>query len=674
MKKFELETVKAQVKDEGKALKDLETAYKQAKKDVQERLRQLNARIDTGDPNIQTVIYQKKYQEILLKQIDDVLNDLQTHTYNSANDFFQNSYRNGYIGSMYELHQQGIPITVPVNPDRMQKAIQTDSKISKDYYLKKGLTVQNIKTLKKQIALEATRGIASGKSWLEVAESLALQKRFQIDLSNAMRIVRTEGNRINQTGRLDAGDEAVKRGCDLLKQWDATLDSVTRPAHREADGQIVEWDEDFTVDGEKLKAPCIGGSASNVINCRCQLLKRPRWALDEEELETLKKRAEYYGLDKTKSFEDFKEKFLQMDEIPKLIESMRNKKIWNGLPEEKREVLLNGIKNGDPEFIKLAERCMDNCNVNWSGLGKEGTSCYYDGTGHIDMFGDKDDDELLFIFWHEYGHFLDDAKISGSGIKLVKKYDGGSEYTFEGTRPVVEELGYDDAMAKDVARILKLTGMDDRYYVHLPKDKWTSPWIYKKDTDEALDFNDFENKTKLETALNHYFNDASGLTDARNYLYNLGYPKNPKYDDYFEFYTTPKRKLVRQKEKFKGAKKAWEEALRKYGDDTEAFEKTHDMESLWKEQNRLIEEANRKINKWGAISDTLDESTYGMFMSNIMLGGHSSDYYRSHRKATEGVANVFSTKMTQDTDLLEGWEKIAPNLYDVISKGWMYGK
>ena len=312
MKSFEKETVKAQLMDEQKALKDLEKAYKQAKKDVLDNLKALNARPDMVD--VQTVIHQKRYQETLLKQIDGVLNDLQSHTYKSANDFFQGSYQNGYIGSMYELMKQGIPITVPVNTKLMMTAIQTDSKLSKQYYFKKGLTVQNIRTLKQKIASEVTRGIASGKSWLEVAELLTVQRAFSISQSDAIRIIRTEGNRINQQGRIDAGDVAIKNGCDLLKQWDATLDSRTREAHREADGQIVEWSEEFTVMGEKLKAPCIGGSASNVINCRCQLLKRPRWALDDEELETLKERAKFYGLDKSESFQSYKDKFLKLPE------------------------------------------------------------------------------------------------------------------------------------------------------------------------------------------------------------------------------------------------------------------------------------------------------------------------------------------------------------------------
>lgn len=56
------------------------------------------------------------------------------------------------------------------------------------------------------------------------------------------------------------------------------------------------------------------GSASEVINCRCAMLTRARWALDEEELKTLQDRAKFYGLDKTENFEDYKQKYLKAAE------------------------------------------------------------------------------------------------------------------------------------------------------------------------------------------------------------------------------------------------------------------------------------------------------------------------------------------------------------------------
>ena len=101
MNQAEKETITTQLKDEEKALKDLEKAYKKALKDTQEKIRLLNSRSDLQ--NKQSVIYQQKYQQAIKKQINDILDALHNRTYTSANDFFTASYQNGYIGSMYEL-------------------------------------------------------------------------------------------------------------------------------------------------------------------------------------------------------------------------------------------------------------------------------------------------------------------------------------------------------------------------------------------------------------------------------------------------------------------------------------------------------------------------------------------------------------------------------------------
>ena len=415
MKSFEQETIKAQLSDEQKALKDLESAYKKAKKDCQEKIRNLNARKKMNDPNLQTVIHQQKYQKELLKQIDGVLNDLQTNSYQSVNEFFEGSYVNGYVGSMYEFEKQGIPITTPVDPKKVVRAVQTKSKLSQSYYMKQGLTVQNIRTLKKQIALECTRGIASGKSWIEVADSLTVQRCFDISRSDAMRIVRTEGNRINQQGRLDAGDEAIKQGCDLVKQWDATLDDRTRPDHQVADGQLREWDEDFLVGGEHMKAPSIGGSAKQVINCRCQLLKRPRWALDEEELKELQDRANYFGLDKTKDFEEFKQKYLRLPSVTDQTQVVKTVQDVTGTTTKFKSVMSQDdyeeycrIVGQNPEVAKLYKHADEIPTIALNPKKAE----YWYQQKHL-WFNYPDPQYVsagmsrYSTVAHEYGHFVD---------------------------------------------------------------------------------------------------------------------------------------------------------------------------------------------------------------------------------------------------------------------------
>ena len=53
------------------------------------------------------------------------------------------------------------------------------------------------------------------------------------------------------------------------KQWWTALDERVRDSHAAAHGQIRRLSEDFDVGGQKLRAPGQGGSAEEVIGCRC---------------------------------------------------------------------------------------------------------------------------------------------------------------------------------------------------------------------------------------------------------------------------------------------------------------------------------------------------------------------------------------------------------------------
>ncbi len=285
----------------------LKKVYEQAKADCELRIRELSARTDYE--HLQSIIYQKQYQEVIKRQLEGVIADLESKQFVSITDYLQQSYTDGFVGTMYDLHAQGIPLIIPIRQDQVVKALQTDSKLSNGLYSRLG---EDLTKLKKSIRSELSRGIVNGASWNEMAGYIAkgMSSPFDKAYNNAIRISRTEGHRIQQQSALDSLHKAREKGADIVKQWDATLDSATRPWHQEADGQLRELDEDFDVGGDKMKAPGVGGSARNVCNCRCRLLQRGRWALDEKELETLKERAEFLGLDKSKNFEEFKEKYL----------------------------------------------------------------------------------------------------------------------------------------------------------------------------------------------------------------------------------------------------------------------------------------------------------------------------------------------------------------------------
>jgi hypothetical protein len=334
LNKAQKEVLKASLADEKRTIREPKQVYGQAKKDVEERIRQLSARTDME--NIQSIIYQKKYQEALKKQLDDVLDKLNTGQFNTVSDYLKVCYENGYIGNMYDLQHQGIPMTIPINQKKVVTALQTDTKLSSKKYKGnplKGRLEEDIDRLKLSIRAELSRSVANGSSWNEVAVKIAMGMNNPFDRAyrNTLLIARTEGHRVQQTAKLDACQVAKDKGAEIVKQWDSTMDGLTRPWHREADGQIRELDEYFDVGGEKMKAPSIGGSAKNVCNCRCQLLQRARWVMDEDELEALKKRAEYFGLDKSESFDDFKKKYLKLPEKADTIKVEEQANGWNGL-------------------------------------------------------------------------------------------------------------------------------------------------------------------------------------------------------------------------------------------------------------------------------------------------------------------------------------------------------
>lgn len=341
MNKWEIEVQKSLLDSEETAIKELEKQYKRALKDIEDKIklfdydiRQLEDAINADglDDAAREVlksqqrakVYQKQYQQALKGQISGIVDNLHAQQYATIDKYLKECYTDSFVGTMYSIAKQGVPLIMPIDQAAVVKAVLTDSKIVEGYYNHLGV---NYAKLKKVITQEASRGIASGLSYAEIARNI--NNASKSGLYNAKRIARTEGHRIQQTSADDARQGAIKRGADLVKQWDAALDKRTRPSHARVDGEIREEGEKFS--NGLLYPGDPNGSAEEVINCRCVALSRARWALDESELETLKERAEYFGLDKTKNFDDFREKYINAAPKPQVATQPEFKEITNAI-------------------------------------------------------------------------------------------------------------------------------------------------------------------------------------------------------------------------------------------------------------------------------------------------------------------------------------------------------
>ena len=314
--------------NEAAVITRLLSVYKKSQKDINDKIQHLTFNIgqlqaeffalDDTDPQkaeiksqIQSKIYQKQYQEQLKKQIDGILNEMQVKQFTTVSEYLDTCYTDGFIGTVFDLHGQGIPLIMPINQESMVTAVQLDSKISEGLYNHLNEDVQRLKNV---IAAMVSRGISSGMNYYQVAQQISMKMLGTYEnaggsLAYAKRIARTEGHRIQVQAAMDACYSAQERGADIVKQWDSTLDGRTRTSHRHVDGEIRELDEKFS---NGLRFPGDpSGKAAEVIHCRCALLQRAKWALDDDELEELKQRAEYFGLDKSDTFDDFKQKYLE---------------------------------------------------------------------------------------------------------------------------------------------------------------------------------------------------------------------------------------------------------------------------------------------------------------------------------------------------------------------------
>lgn len=320
--------------NEEAVIKRLKQVYKKSLDDITKKSQELQNQINrldalqgmTSDPEelaklksmVQSKVYQKQYQDALKKQVGGILDNMQVEEFKTISEYLNKCYEEGFLGTMYDLQGQGIPLCFPIDQAAMVRAVQTDSKISKGLYQRLG---EDVDLLKRKITAQVSRGISTGMSFQEVAGQLAAYTN--IGYNNAVRISRTEGHRIQVQSGMDACNIAKSKGADVVKQWDSSLDKRTRESHQKVDGEVRELDKPFS---NGLMFPGDpSGIAAEVVNCRCALLQRARKSLTDEEFTKMNGETGELVKIKAKDYDEFKKEY--WEEVRK--QEIRNG--WDGL-------------------------------------------------------------------------------------------------------------------------------------------------------------------------------------------------------------------------------------------------------------------------------------------------------------------------------------------------------
>lgn len=299
MNKWEKEVAQSLLDSEKETIATLERQYNKALRDIGEKIKVFEydiARLDDAlqeegidetergllESRKRSKVYQKTYQEALQGQVSGIVDKLQADEYETIDTYLQTCYDDAYIGELYNLQKQGVPVVVPIDQTAAVRAILTNSKLSAGLYARLGIDLLQMKT---DISREITRGIASSLTYKDIARNI--KNVSGVSMGRAKTIARTEGHRIQETSRSDVQKKAKNIGADVVKQWDSALDGKTRDTHRKLDGQIREIDKPFEVDGKKAMYPGEFGRPEEDINCRCRSNTRAKWALSAEETKHL---------------------------------------------------------------------------------------------------------------------------------------------------------------------------------------------------------------------------------------------------------------------------------------------------------------------------------------------------------------------------------------------------
>ena len=222
---------------------------------------------------------------------------------------------------------------------------------------------------KKQITASVTSSILQGKSIKHMADDL--QKRITtMSRDSAIRTARTAVTGAQNAGRMDSYAAAEKMGIKLKKQWLAALDNRTRHAHAMLDGQTVDIDKPFKVDGEEIMFPGDTSAPGYLVyNCRCTLIA----AVDGVDTSSAQRRARNAATGQTEVISDmsyaewagWKEKTSNTSKTAAMIDKIKSAETTNEIASivheaTKKTVDLTGMdfdlaKENMAQILRLGE-------------------------------------------------------------------------------------------------------------------------------------------------------------------------------------------------------------------------------------------------------------------------------------------------------------------------------
>lgn len=214
-----------------------------------------------------------KQYEALRDKLAERMTDTTETALSYINDTTPGIYSLNRNYAAYTIEQISDDADFTIYNEQAVKRIVKESPTLMPHYperlaLKRGI---DLKYGQSQITKNVVSSILQGKGIKKMADDL--QRRIaDMSRASAIRTARTAITNAQNAGRQDQYTAAAAMGIKLKKRWVATLDGRTRHAHGMADGQTVDIDADFEVDGYKMAYPGDRRAPGYLLyNCRCTM-------------------------------------------------------------------------------------------------------------------------------------------------------------------------------------------------------------------------------------------------------------------------------------------------------------------------------------------------------------------------------------------------------------------
>ena len=368
----------------------------------------------------------------------------------------------------------------------------------------------------------------------------------------------------------------------------------------------------------------------------------------------LRKMASNGDIDKVKIF--------SQEERSNIEKEVLSRSGWGDMNEEQRQKAMDVIRNASDAEISLLRKTFGGANIvdSHGQLTPNGSRSWYTpGTGCMTLHSEDMDDPR--VLWHEYGHYLDDAEKSGCSSGNTRIL--GNVYKDSLSHAIVsDKTMHSESAAADLQNLIDAE-YPGKFRLESVDGSMIRVWDESRgeyvdgSTDMSISY--YMGKAVSKRFFEFRYRDK----EYEDFMKSIDCPlesERPKWDDYFEYYITPKRKLERTREKFKGAEEEYHRKNQEFFDRRDKAMETHR-----EEYERETEAYYKRVAERDSVVGTVSDILCGMMRGEgaWIEGFHTRDYYAAmDAPAKEAVAHYHQLRVMRSTYGLELLKSMVPSV------------